>query len=92
MWAGPAHDGPTLGFFGELGGRMCGDNKRKEDFQNLLGTQMKIINLCLKIAAGLKSLKNLEGGNILEPEEQDAYYLGQTPISVSISAPRAGCS
>lgn len=30
------------------------------DFQNLLGTQTKIINLGLKIADGLKSLKNVK--------------------------------
>lgn len=44
---------------------MCEDNKREGlDFQNLLETQGKIINLGLKIADGLKSLKNLKGGNI----------------------------
>lgn len=34
------------------------------DVQNLLGTQAEIIDLGLKIADGLKSLKNLEGRGI----------------------------
>lgn len=43
---------------------MCGDKREGLDVQNLLGTQAKIINLGLKIANGLKSLKNLEGRGI----------------------------
>lgn len=42
---------------------------------------MKIINLGLKIASGLESLKNLKGRNIHQLEEEHAYYLQQTNIS-----------
>lgn len=55
---------PKLCSLSELGGRMCEDEREGLDFQNLLGTQTKIINLGLKIADGLKSLKNLKGRGI----------------------------
>lgn len=62
---------------------MCEENKREGlDFQNLSGTQTKIINLGLKIAHGLESLKNLKGGNIHQLEGKHAYYLEQINISI----------
>lgn len=52
---------PELGSPNELGGSMCEDKREELDFQNLLGAQTKIINLGLKVADGLKSLKDLKG-------------------------------
>lgn len=75
---------PQLCFLGELGGRMCDDDKREElDFQNLLGTQAKIINLGLKIAGGRKITKASQGREYSLAGEAHAYDLVQTHLSIT---------
>ena len=55
---------PKLCSLSELSGRMCEDKREGLDFQNLLGTQTKIINLGLKIADGLKITEESQGVGI----------------------------
>lgn len=52
---------------------MCEDKREGLDFQNLSGTQTKIINLGLKIADGLKITDESQGaGDIYQLEEEHA--------------------